>query len=154
MSKAEALKTGFFTPTSRRRSRAVTRFPLQWKKKYKGVDVLTRDDGSIASLGVFKGGPKTSKGIGYGSTLDELIKAYPNLSPVVDAGFNQAGAYEFTGRQVHRLPLRRGDRVEHQAVVEGDVHRGHRRRQARNDAQRLLTQRTAARASGNVNAPA
>ena len=58
--------------------------------------MLTRDDGSISSIGVFKGGPKTSKGIGYGSTLDDLTKAYPNLSPVVDAGFNQAGAYEFT----------------------------------------------------------
>ena len=59
--------------------------------------MLTRDDGSIASLGAFEGGPKTSKGIGYGSTLAQVTKAYPNLSPVVDAAFGQAGAYEFTG---------------------------------------------------------
>lgn len=96
MSKAEALKTGVFDADVPPPVEGCPNFPLKWKKQYKGVDVLTRDDGSISSLGVFKGGPKTSKGIGYGSTLDELTKAYPNLSPVVDAGFNQAGAYEFT----------------------------------------------------------
>ncbi len=97
MSKAEALKTGFFIADVPPPVEGCDPFPLQWKKKYKGVDVLTRDDGSIASLGAFEGGPKTSKGIGYGSTLAQVIKAYPNLSPVVDAAFGQAGAYEFQG---------------------------------------------------------
>lgn len=96
MSKADALKTGLFDSDVPPPVEGCPNFPLKWKKQYKGVDVLTRDNGSISSLGVFKGGPKTSKGIGYGSTLDDLTKAYPNLSPVVDAGFNQAGAYEFT----------------------------------------------------------
>ena len=96
MSKADALKTGLFDADVPPPVEGCPNFPLKWKKQFKGVDVLTRDDGSISSLGVFKGGPKTSKGIGYGSTLDDLTKAYPNLSPVVDAGFNQAGAYEFT----------------------------------------------------------
>ena len=96
MSKAEALETGLFNADVPPPVEGCPPYPLQWKKKYKGLDVLTRDDGSISSIGITKGGPKTSKGIGYGSTLDDLTKAYPNLSPVVDAGFNQAGAYEFT----------------------------------------------------------
>ena len=96
MSKADALKTGLFNADVPPPVEGCPPYPLQWKKKYKGLDVLTRDDGSVSSIGVFKGGPKTSKGIGYCSTLDDLTKAYPNLSPVVDAGFNQAGAYEFT----------------------------------------------------------
>ncbi len=96
MSKADALKTGLFDADVPPPVEGCPPWPLQWKKQYKGVDVLTGNDGSILSLGVFKGGPRTSTGIGYGSTLDELTKAYPNLSPVVDAGFNQAGAYEFT----------------------------------------------------------
>jgi hypothetical protein len=97
MSKAEALMTGFFNADVPPPVEGCDPFPLQWKKNYKGVDVLTRGDGSIASLGAFEGGPKTSKGIGYGSTLAQVIKAYPNLSPVVDAAFGQAGAFEFQG---------------------------------------------------------
>ncbi len=96
MSKADALETGLFNADVPPPVEGCPPYPLKWKKKYKGLDVLTRDDGSISSIGVSKGGPKTSKGIGYGSTLNDLTKAYPNLSPVVDAGFNQAGAYEFT----------------------------------------------------------
>ena len=96
MSKAEALATGLFKADVPAPVEGCEPYPLQWKKKYKGVDVLTRDDGSIVSLGAFKGGPRTAKGIGYGSTLAEVTKAYPNLSPVVDAGFGQAGAFEFT----------------------------------------------------------
>jgi hypothetical protein len=95
MTKAAALKTGLFNADVPPPVEGCPPFPLQWKKKYKGVDVITNND-RIHSIGVFKGGPKTSKGIGYGSTLDDLTKAYPNLSPIVDAGFNQAGAYEFT----------------------------------------------------------
>ncbi|MGH3457370.1 hypothetical protein [Aeromicrobium sp.] len=95
MSKAEALQTGLFDADVPPPVEGCPPFPLQWKKQYKGVDVIATD-GTISSLGVFKDGPKTSNGIGYGSTLDDLTKAYPNLSPVVDAGFNQAGAYEFT----------------------------------------------------------
>lgn len=96
MTKAEALETGLFDADVPPPVEGCPELPLKWKKQYQGVDVLTRKNGTISSLGVFKGGPKTKEGIGYGSTLDDLIKAYPNLSPVVDAGFNQAGAYEFT----------------------------------------------------------
>jgi len=96
MTKAEALATGLFKADVPPPVEGCDPFPLKWKKKYKGVDVLTNEDGSIVSLGAFAGGPKTAKGIGYGSTLADVLDAYPNLSPVVDAGFGQAGAYEFT----------------------------------------------------------
>lgn len=95
MSKVEAMKTGLFDADVPPPVEGCPPYPLQWKKQYEGVDVIATD-GTISSLGVFKDGPKTSNGIGYGSTLDDLTKAYPNLSPVVDAGFNQAGAYQFT----------------------------------------------------------
>ncbi|MGI9084553.1 MAG: hypothetical protein ACR2FE_04590 [Aeromicrobium sp.] len=96
MSKDEALKTGLFDADVPPPVEGCDPFPLQWKERYKGVDVLTGEDGSIISLGAFEGGPRTAQGIGYGSTLADVTKAYPNLSPVVDAGFGQAGAYEFT----------------------------------------------------------
>ena len=99
MSKADALKTGLFDADVPPPVEGCEPFPLQWKKEYKGLDVQTRNDGSIASLGVLKGGPKTAKGIGYGSTLADVTKAYPNLSPVVDAGFGQAGAFEYDGNK-------------------------------------------------------
>lgn len=72
-------------------------FELQWKKQFDGVDVLTRENGSIASLGVTAGGPSTSEGIGVGSTLAEVKAAYPELSPVAAAGFDQAGAFHTLG---------------------------------------------------------
>ncbi len=94
LTKDDALATGMFDGDVPPPVEGCDPFPLQWKKEYKGLDVLTQDNGSIASLGAFEGGPRTSKGIGYGSTLAEVRKAYPNLSPVVDAAFGQAGAYE------------------------------------------------------------
>jgi hypothetical protein len=96
MPKADALETGLFDADVPPPVEGCPTIPLQWKKQYTGVDVIA-SEGSIISIGVFKGGPKTSKGIGYGSTLDDLTTAYPHLSPVVDAGFNQAGAYEVAG---------------------------------------------------------
>jgi len=95
MSKDDAAKTGMFDVDLPPPVDGCPPYPLQWKKQYKGIDVLTAEDESISSIGVSEGGPRTAKGIGAGSTLGELTKAYPNLSPVVDAGFSQAGAYEY-----------------------------------------------------------
>lgn len=99
MSKADAIKTGLFEADVPPPVEGCPPYELQWKKLFTGLDVLTRDDGSIASIGISKGGPKTAEGIGFGSTLTDLRKAYPNLSPVVDAGFSQAGAYEFSDKE-------------------------------------------------------
>lgn len=97
MSKADAVKTGLFDADVPPPVEGCDPFPLQWKKGYEGLDVVTGDDGSIFSLGVFEGGPRTSEDVGHGSTLAEVTEAYPNLSPVVDAGFGQAGAFELDG---------------------------------------------------------
>ena len=95
MTKDEALATGFFDADVKGVEGCT--FALQWKKQFEGVDVSTLEDGSIASLGVTAGGPKTLEGVGVGSTLAEVKAAYPQLSPVEKAGFDQAGAFHSVG---------------------------------------------------------
>ena len=97
MSKDAAVATGMFDADVPAPVEGCEPYALVWKKEYKGLDVLTRDDGSIAAIGSFKDGPRTAKGIGFGSTFGEVQKAYPDLSPVVDAGFGQAGAFIVEG---------------------------------------------------------
>ncbi|VXC00812.1 hypothetical protein [Aeromicrobium sp. 9AM] len=95
MTKEEALATGFFDADVEGVEGCT--FPLQWKKQFEGVDVLTREDGSIGSLGVTKGGPVTAEGIGVGSTLADVKAAYLELSAVKEAGFDQAGVFHTVG---------------------------------------------------------
>jgi hypothetical protein len=95
ITKDEALATGLFDADVKGAEGCT--FELQWKKQFTGVDVLTREDGSIGSLGVTAGGPKTEEGIGVGSTLADVKAAYPELSPVSEAGFDQAGAFLAAG---------------------------------------------------------
>jgi hypothetical protein len=94
MSKSQAAATGLFNTDvdfGADDCRGVQ--PLQWKKAFGSVDVLTDDSGSITSMGVTQGGPETAKGIGVGSSLGEVMAAYPDLSSISEAGFDQAGAY-------------------------------------------------------------
>jgi hypothetical protein len=95
ITKAEALATGLFDADVAGVEGCT--FDLQWKKQFKGVDVLTLENGSISALGVTAGGPKTSEGIGVGSTLAEVKAAYPDLSPIEGTGFDQAGAFQTLG---------------------------------------------------------
>ena len=154
MSKDDAVKTGMFDVELPPPVEGCPPYPLKWKKQYKGLDVLTRDDESISSIGISKGGPKTKKGIGYGSTLDDLTQAYPNLSPVVDAGFSQAGAYEYNDKDEF-IGFLFGDATV--TTVKGsskitfiEVTTG----TSPTSSVRAADHRTAASASGKVNAPA
>ena len=95
ITKDEALATGLFDADVSGAEGCT--FALQWKKQFTGVDVLTREDGSVAALGVTAGGPKTEEGIGVGSTLADVKAAYPEISPISEAGFDQAGAFLTAG---------------------------------------------------------
>ncbi|WP_157412767.1 hypothetical protein [Aeromicrobium sp. Root236] len=95
ITKDEAVATGLFDADVKGVEGCT--FELQWKKEFAGVDVLTREDGSIGSLGVTAVGPKTEEGIGVGSTLADVKAAYPELSAVSKAGFDQAGAFLSAG---------------------------------------------------------
>lgn len=94
MSKADALATGVFEAGAPAPVDGCPTPPLSWKEPFKkDVDVLTLDSGAIASLGVSGKGPKTEAGVGIGSTLADLKKAYDNLTGPAEAGYGQSGAY-------------------------------------------------------------
>jgi hypothetical protein len=99
MTQAQAAATGLFdsdVETGDDGCQAVV--PLRWKKAYGTVvDVATDKSKTITSLGILGAGPKTAEGIGLGSTLAEVRSAYPGLSPVGDAGYDQSGAYVSSG---------------------------------------------------------
>jgi len=72
--------------------------PLEWKTSVStALDVLLTESGSIASIGVHAGGPKTAEGIGVGSTFAQVRDAYEDLTPIEEAGFGQSGNYVVDG---------------------------------------------------------
>ena len=95
ISKDQAVATGMFDADVD--GVAGCTFELQWKKQYDGVDVLTDEDGTITSMGVTKGGPKTSAGVGVASTLAEVQAAYPDVTEPAELGFGQAGVIHTLG---------------------------------------------------------
>lgn len=70
---------------------------LVWKPDYSGaLDVLTKDDGSIHSIGIRAAGPSTRSGLGVGSTY-ETVQAVIGEEPPVEAGYGQAALYVADG---------------------------------------------------------
>lgn len=67
---------------------------VRWAGNPKGIVVLTDDDATITQILVSARGPRTDHGgIGVGSTYGELRAAYPDLTPLVDDGFDGASTY-------------------------------------------------------------
>lgn len=103
MTKAQAVATGLFdanVSTGDDGCQAV--IPLRWKKVYgSSIDVLLDGSKKIASMGITKGGPKTAKGIGVGSTFAQVRDAYADLTPIEEAGYDQSGDYVVTGDKLY-----------------------------------------------------
>ncbi len=95
MSKAEALATGYFVADVAAPADGCPARPLSWKDEYVNTyDVQTLGNGQITSLGIFGDGVLTDRGVGVGSTYEEVAAAYPD-SPLVEAGYLQAGLRVF-----------------------------------------------------------
>lgn len=92
MSKQAAYATGYFdadvsVPACNRID------DLVWKPDYSGqLDVLTNDDGSVRSIGVRGGAPRTRSGLGIGSTYESVLAVVGEVAPE-QAGFGQTGVF-------------------------------------------------------------
>jgi len=95
MSKDDALATGLFDANTPAPVDGCPAPPLTWKEPFnKDVDVVIDGDAKVVAFGVFGKGPKTSSGIGIGSTLADLKTAYgDDLTGPAEAGYGQSGAY-------------------------------------------------------------
>lgn len=91
MSKAEALATGYFVADVKAPVEGCPDRPLAWKDEYVNTyDVLTLGNGEISSIGIRGRGVLTDRGVGVGSTYDQVKAAYPDET-LVDAGYVQSG---------------------------------------------------------------
>lgn len=97
MTEAEALRTGLLRSNAPSPVDGCPPPPLEWRKPFTDdVDVITYR-GRIVSLGVSGAGPKTSQGIGVGSSLAELQEAFGQLRGPAAAGYDQSGAWARSG---------------------------------------------------------
>ena len=99
MTKAQAVATGLFdADVNTGDDGCLAVVPLRWKKSFgTSVDVLLNESKKISSMGISKGGPKTTTGIAVGSTLAQVKAAYPAVTSVVSAGFDQSGNFVAAG---------------------------------------------------------
>lgn len=95
MSKADALATGYFVADVKAPVEGCPDLPLVWKDAYvDAYDVQTLGNGEITSIGIRGDGVKTAKGIGVGSSLDEVRAQYPG-EDVSETGYGQSGLRYF-----------------------------------------------------------
>lgn len=99
MTKAQAVATGLFdADVNTGDDGCLAVVPLRWKQSFgTSVDVLLNESHKISSMGISKGGPKTTTGIAVGSTLAQVKAAYPAVTSVVSAGFDQSGNFVASG---------------------------------------------------------
>ncbi len=96
MSKAAAYATGYFdsdisVPACNRVD------DLVWRQGYNDqLDVVTRDDGSVAAIGIRGGGPRTRSGLGVGSTYESVQGVLGDVAPE-EAGYGQTGVFVSEG---------------------------------------------------------
>jgi len=98
MSKDEAFGTGLFDQDVPIGGEECGRdAPLAWKTEYaSSLDVQTKDDGTVVSLGVRGEQPRTAEGLGVGSTLREVSRAY-ETAEMTEAGYGQTGIFVTEG---------------------------------------------------------
>lgn len=100
MTKDEALATGLFDADVEVPGEGCGRVePLAWKADYtSSLDVLTKDDGTVVSLGIRGDQPRTADGLGVGSTLRQVSQVHENAE-LTEAGFGQTGVFVTEGEQ-------------------------------------------------------
>lgn len=100
MTKDEALATGLFDADVEVGGEECGREePLGWRTEYAStLDVLTTEDGTVVSLGVRGEQPRTSDGLGVGSTLRQVSKVY-ETAEMTEAGYGQTGVFVTDGEK-------------------------------------------------------
>lgn len=98
MTRDEAFDTGLFDADVEVPGEGCGRVePLGWKSDYAGsLDVLTKDDGTVVSMGVRGEQPKTAEALGVGSTLRQVSRAY-ETAEMTEAGYGQTGIFVTEG---------------------------------------------------------
>lgn len=97
MTEAQAVETGLLRSNAPKHVDGCPPPPLEWKQPFrKDIDVIAYK-GRIVSLGVSGRGPRTSNGIGVGSSLRDVKAAFPRMVGPAEAGYDQAGGWVRSG---------------------------------------------------------
>jgi hypothetical protein len=128
MSKAEAVRTGYFVADVPPAVDGCPVLPLAWKDEYVNTfDVQTLGNGEISSIGIRGRGVVTADGVGVGSTFAQVRETIEDGAPV-EAGYGQSGLFDHdgqTGRWIGYLfdpavdDLKDTDRVTFVEVTKG-----------------------------------
>jgi hypothetical protein len=120
MSTRAALATGFLDADVPGTTDGCPDLPLAWKPALADTfDVQTLGNGEISSIGVRGTGPRTTAGLGVGSTAAE-VRRVVDEDTAQDAGFGQSALFEYdgqTGRWIGYLFDASPDRLRDSDVV-------------------------------------